>query len=729
MKTNFSARLKIVKIALVLVAVVFTGRLFTLQVINYETYAQEAKSQHEKRSVLPARRGKILVHKNYIDEELTPLATNNTLKMLFVDPLVLSYPRYNPQLPLNEQEQGDPNAVASLLAPILIHAHCEEIEGCQISMNPEDWSEAERIAITAYEKELQSILGQVERTRVVLDDELAPNRITEIEALALRGVGLEGTTLVVDPTQVLNTETTAEALAPLINIEVDRLQRLIERRPRRYVEIVNKIVPEVSEKIIEMKENPRYATILRGIRMKDEYWRYYPERSLASQVLGFVDSSGNGQYGIEGRFDLDLRGQEGFIYGATNTRGQRILGKDSGITQARDGADIVISIDRVIQGQVEKILAEDTERYQADFGQVIIVEPSTGKILAMANAPSFDPNEYGKAFLQYEIPPDQYQLDLEDENFNQRIPTLNEEGRLFRYFNVWGPTVFRNKLVADLYEPGSVMKALTMAAAINSSEVTPNTIYQDTGPVEVDEYKIGNSDKVYAGATSMISVLNRSLNTGIAFITQKMGRKLVYEYMLDFGFSQYTDIELPGEALANIEFWQDWSDSELVTRGFGQGIQVTPLQMVMGFASLANGGYLYKPIIVEEVRYQDGRPAKVFYPEVVRRVFGNEAYNATKSMLLNVVSTGTGKGARVSGYSVMGKTGTSQTYRNGKVLEGVGTTIASFAGFGPIQEPKFVMLVKYDYPKTSQFGSETAARTFGRISEFLFDYFEVPPDR
>ncbi|NCP67241.1 penicillin-binding protein 2 [bacterium] len=729
MRTNFGARLKVVKITLVLVAVVFTGRLFSLQVINFETYAQEAKLQHEKRSVLPARRGKILVHKNYIDEELTPLATNNTLKMLFVDPLVLAYPKYNPQLPLNEQEQGDPNAVAALLAPVLIHAHCEEIEGCEINTDPESWTAPEKIAITAYEKELREILGQVERTRVVLDSDLAPNRITEIENLALRGISLEGTTLVANPTLILNAEMTAQALAPMINIEVDRLTSLLERRPRRYVEIVNKIVPEVSEKITEMKENPRYASLMRGIQMKDEYWRYYPERSLASQVLGFVDSNGNGQYGIEGRFDLDLRGQEGYIYGATNTRGQRILGKDSGITQARDGADIVISIDRVIQGQVEKILEEDTERFQADFGQVIIVEPNTGKILAMANSPSFDPNEYGKAFLKYEIPPEQYQLDLEDENFNQRIPTLNEDGRLFRYFNVWGPTVFRNKLVADLYEPGSVMKALTMAAAINAAEVTPTTLFQDTGPVEVDDFNIRNSDGVYAGPTSMISVLNRSLNTGIAFVTRKMGSKLVYEYMRDFGFGQYTDVELPGEADGGLEYWQDWSESELITRGFGQGIAVTPLQMVMGFASLANGGYLYKPIIVEEVRYQDGRPAKIFHPEVVRRVVGNEAYNTVKSMLLNVVTSGGGRAARVSGYSVMGKTGTSQTYRNGKVLEGVGTTIASFAGFGPIQEPKFVMLVKYDYPKTSQFGSETAAITFQRIAEFLFDYFEVPPDR
>lgn len=729
MRSNFSTRLRIVKIALVIIAVVFTGRLFTLQVVNFEIYAQEAKSQHEKRSVLPARRGKILVRKNYIDDELTPLATNNTLKMLYADPLILSYPQYNPQLPLNEQEKGDPDAVAVLLAPLLINAHCEAIEGCQINTQPETWSESERMAITAYEKELREILGQVERTRVILATELAPNRITEIESLALRGIRMEGSTLIADPTQIIDIKETAKQLAPLINMEANRLESLIKRRPQRYVEIVNKMVPEVSEIITEIKKDPRYALLMRGIQTKDEYWRYYPERSLASQVLGFVDSNGNGQYGIEGRFDSDLRGQEGYIYGATNTRGQRILGKGTGITQARDGADIVITIDRVIQGQVEKILEEDTERFRADFGQVIIVEPNTGKILAMANAPSFDPNEYGKSFLRYEISPEQYQLDLEDENFNQRIPSKIEDRKIFRYFNVWGPTVFRNKIVSDLYEPGSVMKALTMAAAINAAEVIPTTIYQDTGPVEVDEFSIRNSDNTYAGPTSMISVLNRSLNTGIAFITQKMGAKLVYEYLRDFGFGQYTDIELPGEADGGLEFWQDWSDSELVTRGFGQGILVTPLQMVMGFSALANGGYLYKPIIVEEVHYQDGRPPKIFYPEIVRRVIGNESYNAVKSMLLSVVSNATGRAARVSGYSVMGKTGTSQTYRNGKALEGIGTTIASFVGFGPIQGPKFVMLVKYDYPKTSQYGSETAALTFQRIAEFLFDYLEVPPDR
>jgi len=727
---DFGTRLKIIQALFMLIGVIFMVRLFNLQVLEHEYYAQEAKTQHEKRSVLLARRGKILVKKNYSSNELIPLATNNTLKMLFVDPLILKYPKYNPKASKENQKQGNPDQVAEILAPILINAHCEKIEGCDIITDPQKWSMEESIAISAYQKELKKIFSQIERTRVQLETELSVVTTAKIKALNLPGISVIKKTVWANPTQIMAPEETAQKLSSILNIKEDILTKLISRRPKRYIEVIHKIIPEVSQKIIELKKDPHFRTLLRGIRLKDEHWRYYPEKKLASQILGFVDNQNMGKYGIEGRFDDELKGISGFIYGAMNTKGQRILGKDSEIRQAKDGADIVLSIDRIIQGQVEKILEEDLDKYKADFGQVIIVEPKTGRILAMANAPSFDPNEYGKVFLQYEVSQEQYEKDLKDPTYNSRIPTnANKLGNLFRYFNTWGPFVFRNKIISDSYEPGSVMKALTMAAALNSKEVTPHTIYQDTGPVEVDEFKIRNADKVYAGPTSMISVLNRSLNTGIAFITRKMGRKLWYEYLRNFGFGQFTDIELPGEEDGQLEFWKDWAESELITRGFGQGILVTPLQMAMGFSALANGGYLMRPIIVEEIRYKDDRGLEYFHPEIVRRVISDKTYNTIKSMLLSVVDKASGRAARVKGYSVMGKTGTSQTYRNGKALSGLGTTIASFAGFGPIKEPKFVVLVKYDYPKTSQWGSETAAKTFQRIAEFLFDYFDIPPDR
>ena len=227
----------------------------------------------------------------------------------------------------------------------------------------------------------------------------------------------------------------------------------------------------------------------------------------------------------------------------------------------------------------------------------------------------------------------------------------------------------------------------------------------------------------------MIEVLNYSLNTGIAFIARKMGSQLLHKYLEDFGFSQYTDIELDGEIEGKMEFWNDWSESELITRGFGQGVTSSPLQMTMAFAALANGGYLMKPILVEEVHHPDGT-IKTFHPEKVRRVISEESAHTIKSMLFNAVSNGIARAARVWGYSVMGKTGTSQTYdSSGRALEGAGTTITTFAGFAPINDPAFVVLVKYDYPKTSQWGSETAAVTFHKVADFLLKHFAIPPDR
>ncbi|MCF7812432.1 hypothetical protein K9M59_02440 [Candidatus Gracilibacteria bacterium] len=728
MSLDFSSRIRFLQIFFVLAFGVFLIRLFDLQVLSAEEFAQEARAQHEKRSILPAQRGKILVRKNRLTDELTPLATNNTLKLLFVDPIILAYPEYNPRLDFSQQQKGNPDLAAELLAPLLIHAHCEKIEGCIVETDPKKLSASEQAAIKAYEKELRDIFSQIERRRVILETDVAESRALMIEELDISGVRVEGAMIVADPTQIESLTPTAEKLSPLLNIEVDKLEAMLERRPKRYVEISNKIVPEVSEKILELKSNPRYQDVLRGIQLRDEHWRYYPERNLAAQVLGFVDSSGHGQYGIEGRFDHELAGEEGVIFGAINTRGQRILGEGSQILRARDGADIVLSIDRVIQGQVEKILQEDLKQFEADFGQIIVIEPSTGRILAMAHAPDFDPNEFGKVFTRYEITPDQEAEDRESEEFNQRIPTIVDGGRYYRYFNRWGPQVFRNKIVSDTYEPGSVMKPITMAAALNADEVTPQTTYEDTGPIEVGEFKIRNADETYAGTTTMIEVLNRSLNTGIAFITRKMGYKLLYEYLRAFGFGQYTDIELNGEADGQLEFWKDWSESELITRGFGQGLTSTPLQMGMAFSVLANGGYLMKPLLVEEVRYPDGT-VKKYHSEKIRKVISDETYHTIKAMLLNAVNNGIARGGRVWGYNVMGKTGTTQTYRGNQVLEGAGTTITSFAGFGPLKEPQFVILVKFDYPKVSQWGSETAAGTFRRVADFLFRHMSIPPDK
>ncbi len=722
-------RIRVLQYAFSIIFLVFTIRLFELQILEHNKYETLARDQHQKRFELPAQRGKILVRKNMKVDEYIPLATNNTLKMLFVDPLILAYPRYNPREPLDNQERGNPQLAAQLIAPLLINSHCERIEGCIVKEDPADWTPLEKSIIQAYQKELEKKFTQLERRRVILVNGITPERGNTILQLRLQGISVEENQLIADPVLITDPVKSAEILSPLINIEPDTLAELLKRRQTRYIPIQEKINPEVSEKIEALKNNPEYQTILRGIQLQDEQWRYYPERSLASQVIGFVNNNGVGQYGIEGRFNDILSGKSGVIFGATNIRGQQILGKDYQFSRAENGADVVLSIDRVIQGQLEKILADDIRRFEADAGQIIVIEPETGRILAMVHQPTFDPNQYTKAFSQYEITEEQYQFDMENENFNKRIPTIQTEtGQYFRYFNTWGPLVFRNRIVADTYEPGSVMKAVTIAAAINAQEITPQTVFNDVGPIKVDEFQIRNSDSTYAGWTSMVSVLSRSLNTGIAFITKKMGSQLLYTYLKDFGFGEYTDIELNGEANGTLPFWNEWTESELVTRGFGQGVTSTPLQMAYAFSALANGGYLNKPILVEEIRYPDGT-VKKFHPQKIKRVISNETYNTVKAMLLHTVEKGIATASQVYGYTIMGKTGTSQTYKNGKAQEGAGTTITSYAGFGPLQDPKFVILVKYDYPKSSQWGSETAAVTFRKSAEFLFQHMGIPPDK
>ena len=725
---SFAWRIKTLKIVFGLVFLLFVARLTELQIIKGEQYLNQATAQQQKKSILPANRGKILVRKNNFSDETTPLATNNTLQLLFVDPLVLAHPKYNPKVPLESQERGNPQLAAELLAPLLIHAHCEKIEGCVIDTDPANWSETETKAIDIYQTELAKKFAQINRRQVILITEIGQNRAEEILEMNLPGITIANENVVADPVLINDPVAIAESLAPLLGADPKKLLPSLKKSYTRYIEITRKIVPEVSDRIWELKRDPKYRDILRGVQLKDEYWRFYPEKTLAAQLIGFVDSANDGQYGIEGRFDQELRGKAGIISGATNTRGQRIFGKDLGIKRAQNGVDVVLSIDRFIQGEVEKILQEDLEKFQADFGQIVVIEPETGKVLALANAPTFDPNNFGEVFARYEIGEEQEIFDRESEEFNQRIPTIQEGNELYRYFNFWGPQVFRNKAIIDEYEPGSVIKALTMSVALNAKEVEPQTTYDDDGPVEVDEFQIKNSDEVYSGITNMIDVLSRSLNTGTAFIAQKMGAQLLYGSLKKFGFGDYTDVEFDGEARGQLEYWEDWEESELVTRGFGQGFTASPLQVALAFSTLANGGYLMRPLLVEEVRHPDGTIEK-FVPERVRRVISEETAGIVRSMLLSAVQSGTGRGARVRGYSVIGKTGTSQTYRNGVVQSGLGTTIASFAGMAPVNNPQFVILVKYDHPKSSQWGSETAAVTFRRIADFLFNYLKIPPDR
>ena len=297
----------------------------------------------------------------------------------------------------------------------------------------------------------------------------------------------------------------------------------------------------------------------------------------------------------------------------------------------------------------------------------------------------------------------------------------------YSYENLYGPEVYKNKTIQAIYEPGSIFKPVAMAAAINAREVTPQSTHNCTGPIKVDEFEIHTFNDTYHGIESMTEVLIHSCNIGMSYVAETLGRSLFYSYIKAFGFTKRTDIQLDGEEAGYVEYYDDWADSELVTHAFGQGISVTPLQMATAIAALANDGVLMQPYIVKEIEYADGSTSE-FEPEIIGQSVTKETADQLTSMLTSVVEQGIPQ-AELDNHFVAGKSGTAQTYKWGKALSGKGTTITSFVGYGPIDDPQFVILIKFDYPKTNEWGANTAGPVFADIAEFLFSYYNIPPDK
>ncbi|MCK5607251.1 penicillin-binding protein 2, partial [Candidatus Pacearchaeota archaeon] len=565
----------------------------------------------------------------------------------------------------------------------------------------------------------------------VLRRDAEPDVMAEIINEKLSGVFVDPKRFMIygDPTLIPETQLTetSQILGRILESSPQDLEQKLTRRKVRYVFLRNRIEPEISRKIRELK--------LKGVVLLPEHWRYYPEGDLAPHVVGFLNREEVGQYGIEGYFNTDLEGKKGTIYAEKDPLGRQITVGSSEIVNAVDGDTIVLTIDRIIQKKVEEILAEAVEQYSADSGQVLIMNPFTGAIVAMANYPSFNPNEYTDVFALRALE--------EEELVESTVPLfkMNEKGKyvpvdeedLFNeevpkyvYENKFGPSVFKNRIVSEYYEPGSVFKPIVMAMALDAKEVEPQTTFLDDGPLKIDEFEIKNADGKYRGETTMNEVLAFSMNTGMSFVSKKLGKKLMYEYLMNFGFGEYTNIRLEGEAKGIVDYYKRWSKAQMLTTSFGQGIVATPLQVLAAWSALANGGKLMQPFIIDSIIRKD--EVIQTEPQIIKRVVSEETSSIITSMLINSVRNGVARPADIPGYLIAGKTGTSQVAgKSGKYLEGEGSTITSFAGYAPALEPRFIMIVKFDRPRIGEntWGSTTAAPTFRAISEFMMDYYNI----
>ena len=457
---------------------------------------------------------------------------------------------------------------------------------------------------------------------------------------------------------------------------------LIQNDP--YVPLAKKLDPTKADAI--------RALGIKGIGLAEERERYYPEGHTLSHVTGFLGSDGKGglagHYGIEGYWNTPLVGQRGIFESDEDSLGGMVGSATKTFRPAKDGDELTLTIDRTIQFVACDKLKQAVAKHHADGGSLVIADPKTGAILAICGVPDFDPNEYA---------------------------------------HVKDIGVFNNPTVFEAYEPGSIFKAITLASAIDAGRITPNSTYRDEGQVQIGAYTIRNSDLKTHGVQTMTQVLSESLNTGTIFAVRQLGAKPFLKYVENFGFGSPTGIELDTESAGDIESLRKKGDIWSATASFGQGITVTPIQMLVAYGALANGGKLMQPYIVGEVRHADGTVEKT-QPKAVRQVITKRASTLIGGMLVDVVEHGHGKHAAVPGYWVAGKTGTAQIPNPaGGYFQD--QAIGSFVGFAPADDPAFVMLVRIDRPRDVQWAESSVAPAFGEIAKFLLQYMEIQPER
>ncbi|MEX2043638.1 MAG: penicillin-binding protein 2 [Patescibacteria group bacterium] len=477
------------------------------------------------------------------------------------------------------------------------------------------------------------------------------------------------------PSQISDKKATAKELGKILEIDPEIILKDIDN-DKLYVPPIGKIDYDRSKRL--------EGLALSGVYLTPDPTRFYPEDRLAAQVLGFVNADGEGQYGIESYFDDILHGSVGSVGRAQNATGQELALGVASYTPPQDGDDVVLTIDRNVQFKVEEALDAMVSRFSADGGSITVMNPKTGAIVAMASRPTFDPNRFGA-------------------------------------FDVGS---FTNQAISGTYEPGSTFKTIVMASALDKGAVTPDTPYRGTASIKVADREIFNAERRPYGNGTMTDVIERSDNVGMVQVVQKLGGQSLYDYVKRLGFGTPSGLELAGEVTPSLPALSDLTEVRLATMSFGQGISVTPVQLLTAVGSFANQGKLVQPHIVDRIQHRGGS-VEVTKPKVVRQAISPRAASQITGMMVRVVEAGAGRPAAVSGYRVAGKTGTAQIASGGAYERGA--TIGNFVGFAPADDPRFVMLVKVDRPKGVTFAEESAAPTFGDVAEFLLQYYNVPP--
>ena len=472
----------------------------------------------------------------------------------------------------------------------------------------------------------------------------------------------------------------AGSLASIVNEQPAALLRRLLDGSKEPVELLKSGIDFDAGRHIERMALP-------GVVLAGGTERYYPEGDLASNLLGFLGREHEGLAGLEADLEDELGGTPGAIYFERDGGGEPIAFGRSYSEPGKPGADVRLTIDRYLQRLIEAELDFQLRAHSATGGTIIIMDPNTGALLAMSSRPSFKLSELSLADPRQDL--------------------------------------FRNRAVTDLYEPGSVVKVLTMATALDLDLVKPGTTFYDSGTVERGGYTFKNFDFSANGVQTMTQLLQKSLNTGAIWLSDLIGPSKLYDSFKRFGFGQSTHSGLGGEAEGLVRTNKDsgWYPADLATNSYGQGMAATPLQVITAISSVINGGKLMRPYIVEEIDGPNGR--RSFEPVVVRQTVSAQTSDTMRQMMNDTVDGVKDHRAQVKGYKVGGKTGTTLV----SIPTGYAhnSTLASFVGFAPAENPAFIMLVKIDQPQDDPLGGVVAAPVFGRLAPSILAYLNLRP--
>ncbi len=509
---------------------------------------------------------------------------------------------------------------------------------------------------------------------------LTPARGTIYDANgAALAVSVEMDSCYAEPKSIGDLGTAAVRLAPVLGMSRETVFKRLQGN-RNFVWLQRRLTPDVVKRIRDLN--------IEGIGFVKETKRFYPNSEVAAHVIGFTGLDPEGLEGVERRYDSTILGGNGYLVTERDALGRNVALKGTVIQNGAMGHNVTLTLDKNLQYIAEKELAKAVEGSGARAGTAIVMDPQTGRVLAMANYPTFNLNAHAS----------------------------------------YAPQVWRNRAVADSYEPGSTFKTLLIAAALEEKVIRPG----DGINCEGGSYAIGGRtihDTHKYGRLTIPEVLKYSSNIGAAKIGSRIGASRLYTYLNNFGIGEKSGIDLPGETSGMLRQWSQWYGIDIATISFGQGVTASSIQLAAAFSAIANGGVLMKPYLVEKVTDNEGNVVKSFEPQARRRVVSPETAKAVARMMEGVAAEGgTGTSASVEGYRVAGKTGTAQ--KVDPVTKGYSASkrTASFIGFVPADRPRLTILVMIDEPKTSPYGGVVAAPAFSAIALQGLCYLKVPPD-